>query len=400
MKQWIGRALLCGFAALVSCGKTEEPKAEAPPPSVTVAEPVVRQVQGFSTYTGKLAASESVEVRARVRGYLVGVGFEDGDEVVREQVLFQIDARPYETAVKTAEGQLAAVKARRVKALADVNRYKTLVPKGAATQQDLDRSIGELGEAEAGIQAAEAELEGARLDLQYTQVDAPVGGIASRAMLTVGNLVGAGGSEQLLTTIMDVDPIHVYFDVDQRAIQEIRKNAMAKRAGGPEPKTIRDLNMTFQFGLASEEGYPHSGVLDFIDNTVNPATGTITVRGSVENSSRLFKPGFFARVRVPIGDEREALLVSDRAIGTQQGQKYVSVINEKNVVEFRPVELGALQDDGLRVVTAGIQAGDRIVINGMQRSRPGTTVTPEPGAMLSPRQVSKAPATQPVAAGH
>jgi membrane fusion protein, multidrug efflux system len=390
--------LLCGGLLTVSgCGKSAAPKAEAPPPAVTVAQPVVRPVQDYDEYTGQLMASEAVDVRARVKGYLTTVGFKDGDEVKKGQVLFQIDPRPFEAAVKSAQGQLDVVKARRVKADADVKRYRDLVPKGAATQQDLDKAVGELGEAEAGIRAAEAELERAQLDLQYSHVAAPVNGLASRALLTEGNLVGAGGAEQLLTTIMDVDPVQVYFDVDQRAIQQYRKRAMAQRAGGPEPKTVSELNIPFQFGLASEEGFPHQGVLDFIDNKVDAATGTISVRGSVPNPDRLFKPGFFARVRVPMGDKYDAVLVSDRSIGTQQGQKYVLVVDEKSTVAFRPVQLGPLQNDGLRVVTSGVKPEDRIVVNGIQRARPGTAVKPEPGQMLLPGEATDAAATRPVA---
>ena len=197
---------------------------------------------------------------------------------------------------------------------------------------------------------------------------------------------------------MDVDPIQVYFDVDQRAIQQIsqagdRSNAPAE----PEPKTIRELNIPFEFGLASEEGFPHQGILDFIDNKVDAATGTISVRGSVPTRQPLFRPGFFARVRVPMGDKYEAVLVSDRAIGTQQGQKYVLAVDEKNTVAFRPVKLGPLQNDGLRVVTSGVKAEDRIVVNGIQRARPGTAVKPEPGQMLPPARPRHDAATRPVA---
>ena len=360
-----------------------------------MAQPITRQVQDYEEYTGQMMASESVDLRARVKGYLVSVGYKDGDEVAKDQVLFTIDPQPFEAAVRNAEGQLAAVNARYIKAQADVARYRDLVPKGAATQQDLDKSIGELGEAQAGIQSAEAELERAKLDLNYSQVKAPISGIASKAQLTVGNLVGAGGSDQLLTTIMDVDPIYVYFDVDQRSIQQIRARALEQRKGAGDPKTIRELNIPFEFGLASEEGFTHEGVLDFIDNAVNASTGTISVRGAVENPKRNFRPGFFARVRVPMGEKHEAVLVTDRAVGTQQGQKYLVVLDEKNTVAFRPVKLGALQGDGLRVVTTGLKPDDRIVINGIQRARPGATVSPEPGQMLVPRE--GATATQPVA---
>jgi len=390
--------IVCGLLSLSGCDK-EVTKAAPAPPIVTVAQPIVREIRDYDEYAGRFSAVEAVDVRARVRGYLDSIGFKDGDEVKKGQLLFQIDPRPFEAAVKIAEGQLDVVKARRVKADADVKRYKDLVPKGAATAQDLDKAIGELGEAEAGIRAAEAELERARLEVVYAKVTAPIDGIVSRAMLTVGNLIGASGTgEQLLTTIVSVDPIQVYFDVDQRAAQEYRKEAIKRRAGGPEPKTVRELNIPFQFGLASEEGFPHEGVLDFIDNKVDAATGTIMARGEVKNPNRLFRPGFFARVRVPVSDKYRAVLIADRAIGTQQGQKYVLVVDSKHTVVFRPVKLGALQNDGLRVVTSGLTAEERIVVNGIQRARPGSTVNPEPGEML-PRPTTAPAIAQAVSSG-
>lgn len=395
--QAIGALILMsgGLLALGGCEKAVS-KATPSPPTVTVARPIVRDVQDFDEYTGKFAAVESVDVRARVKGYLDSIGFKDGDEVRAGQVLFQIDPRPFKAAVDAAEGQLGVVKARKVKAEADVKRYKDLVPKGAATAQDLDKAIGELGEAEAGIQAAKAQLEQANLDLNYSTIKAPINGRASRAILTVGNLIApASGGDQLLTTIVSVDPIQIYFDVDQRAAQEYQRQARG-RAGAPETRPARELNIPFQFGLASEEGFPHEGVIDFIDNKVDPETGTIMLRGEVNNARRLFAPGYFARVRVPVGDKYRAILVSERAIGTQQGQKYVLVVDSKNTVAFRPVQLGALQPDGLQVITSGVNADDRIVVNGMQRARPGLAVNAEAGAM--PFVPTTRPATtQPVA---
>jgi RND family efflux transporter MFP subunit len=386
-------------AVLMSCGLLVTPgcqkpaaKAPPPPPTVTVSVPITREVLDFDDYTGRMAAVEEVEVRARVKGYLTAIGFQDGDEVKKNQLLFQIDPRPFDAQLKAAQGQVDQLKARKVKFSADVKRYEDLVPKGAATQQDLDKAIGELGEAEAGIHSAEAEVERARLELDYAKVNAPIDGMTSKTNLTVGNLIGALGSgEQLLTTIVRMEPMYVYFDVDQRAAQQYRKAALERRAGAPDPKTAREMNITFQFGLASETGFPHEGVIDFIDNKIDPATGTITVRGETKNDKRLFRPGFFARVRVAAGEKYQALLVAERAIGTQQGQKYVLVVDDKNTVAFRPVTLGAPQNDGLRVVRSGLKPGERIVVNGIQRARPGLQVKPENGPMLA------SPATQTVA---
>jgi RND family efflux transporter MFP subunit len=392
------RLRICGvfilfiqFGATWGCEK-EQAKRAAAPPSVTVSTPIVKEVIDFDEYTGRLMAVEEVEVRARVKGYLDNIGFKDGDEVKKGQLLFQIDPRPFEAQVKSAEGQVDQLKARRVKATADVTRYRDLVPQGAATQQDLDRAIGELGEAEAAIRSADADVERAKLDREYARVTAPIDGMTSRANLSVGNLIGATGSgEQLLTTIVRLDPIHVYFNVDQRAAQAYRADAVKRRAGGPDPKTVREMNIPFHFGLASEQGFPHEGVIDFIDNKVDPATGTITIRGEIKNEGRTFRPGYFTRVRIAAGEKYDAVLVSERAIGTQQGQKYVLVVDGSNKVNFRPVRLGNSQADGLRVVKDGLSAGERVVVNGLQRARPGLVVGPESGEMIT------RPATRPVA---
>jgi RND family efflux transporter MFP subunit len=373
--------LAAAMTLLAGCQKPAE-KAAPPPPAVTVAAPIQREVIDYDEYTGKLAATEEVEVHARVKGYIDSIGFKDGDEVKKDQLLFQIDPKPFEEELQAAEGQLATFKATKIRVTADVKRYEELVPKGAATRQDLDRAIGQLGEAEGGIKTAEAAVDRAKLELQYAKVSAPIDGLASKANLTVGNLIGASGAgDQALTTIVKLDPIECYFDVDQRAAQQYRKDAIKRRAGAPEPKTTRELNIKISFGLASEEGFPHEGLVDFIDNKVNATTGTIEVRAEVDNKDRLFRPGYFARIRVAAGEKYQALLVSERAIGTQQGEKYLLVVDEKNTVAFRPVKLGAPQPGGLRVIRSGVKAGEHVIINGMQRARPGSVVKAENGDM-------------------
>jgi membrane fusion protein, multidrug efflux system len=374
--------LSCGLAIVGGCKDKTSGMPLPPPPVVTVARPVEREVVDYDEYTGQLKAVAEVDVQAKVRGYLVAIGFKDGDQVKKGQMLFQIDPRPFEAQLQAAEGQVGVIKAQRMKAEADVKRYRDLVPKGAATAQDLDKALGELGEATAGIEAAEAQVQEAKLNLAYARITSPLDGVAGRANFTEGNLIGASSGSQVLTTIVEMDPIQVYFDVDQRALQRYRAQAMQRRAGAGEPTSIRDWNIAFQFGLASEEGFPHRGVLDFIDNRVDPSTGTIAVRGKVPNGEGNLKPGYFARVRVAGGAAYRAVLVNDQAIGTQQGQKYVLVVDPQNKVDIRPVKLGALQEDGLRVIASGVKPGDRVVVNGMQRARPGTVVTPESGDML------------------
>jgi RND family efflux transporter MFP subunit len=302
--------------------------------------------------------------------------------------------------VKAAEGRVAQVQAEQARADADVKRYQDLVPKGAATQQDLDRALAQTAVASAGIQSAEAELERAKLEQTYAKLTAPIDGLASRTQIDAGNLISpASGGEQLLTTIVQMDPIHVYFDVDQRAAQMYRDAAIKRGAasGKPQPKTTREMNIKVQFGLASEDGYPHEGVIEFIDNKVNPTTGTIALRGEAKNAERRFRPGFFARVRIATGDPYQAILVSERAIGTQQGQKYVLVVDDKDTVQFRSVQLGSMQNDGMRVVRGGLQGDERVVVNGIQRARPGSVVKPEAGEMPAHAPPTTAPATKPAA---
>lgn len=383
---------LCGLSAIAGC-KPETAKPAPQPPAVTIAQPFSRQVQDYNEYTGRTAAIESVDIRAKVRGFLDKIDFTDGQMVKAGQVLFEIDPRPFEVALKAAEGQLGQVTARKAKAEADVKRYTDLVPKGAATQQDLDKAIAELGEAVAGIQSAQAEVDRAKLDLTYAKVTSPIDGLTSRAMLSVGNLTGAGsGTDDVLTTVVKVDPIQVYFEVDERAAQ-----VYARQTSKVQPERMRDLKIPVEVGLAGGEGYPYQGVLDFANNKVDPGTGTITGRAELPNSVRVFKPGYFTRVRMPAGPPYDAVLVADRAIGTQQGQKYVLVVNDKNTVVFRPVKLGSLQPGGLRVVREGLTADEWVVVNGMQKARPDAQVAPDKSQMPLHEAGDAMPATQPAA---
>lgn len=369
--------------AIAACAPTagcrREPPAVAslPPPQVSVAAPIEREVVDFDEYTGRLAAIEEVDVRARVRGYLIKVNFTEGSEVKQGDVLFEIDPRPFQAELDAAKGQVAQWEAKLARAEADVTRNERLLPKGAASQKDLDQAVADRGEARAAIQSARAAVERTALDVEFTKVIAPISGRVSRAYVTKGNLVNAGGGEAtLLTTIVALDPIYVYFDVDERAALQYQQAAQ-KRAGENERlPTIREAKISVSLGLSTESGFPHAGVVDFADNRVDPQTGTIRVRGVFANANRIFTPGLFARVRVPVGDKYQAVLVPDRAIGTDQGQKYLLAVNDKNVVEYRAVKLGRLHD-GLRVIQEGIKPGELVIVNGIQRARPGLTVAPE-----------------------
>lgn len=377
------RGKTCSLLALttwlfaVGCSHEPPGVASLPPPQVSVAAALEREVIDYDEYTGRMVAVEEVEMRARVRGYLIKVNFAEGAEVKQGEVLFEIDPRPFQAELDAAKGQVAQWEAKLTRAEADVVRNERLLPKGAASQKDLDTAIADRGEARAAIQSARATVERVALDLEFTKVTAPISGRVSRAFVTKGNLVNAGGGETtLLTTIVALDPIYVYFDVDERALLQYQQAAREQAGGNNQPANVKEAKIPVQLGLANEAGFPYAGVIDFADNRVDPQTGTIRLRGVFANANRTFTPGLFARVRVPVGDKYQALLVPERAIGTDQGQKYVLAVNKENVVEYRAVKLGRLHD-GLRVIQDGLKPDDLIIVNGIQRARPGVPVTPQ-----------------------
>lgn len=355
-------------------------------PEVTISKVVEREIIDYEEFTGRTDAVSNVEVRSRVRGYLNAVRFADGQEVKTGDLLFEIDPRTFEAELKNAEGQKAQWLAKRDKAQADVARYENLVPSGAASAQDLDRSRAELGEAVAAIKSADAAIDRAKLDLEFSRIMAPIDGQVGRALVTKGNLVQSGpGEDALLTTIVSLDPMYVYFDVDERSMLRFRDRHRATLRDNDENRAAGHLKVPIYVGLSNEEGFSHEGVIDFADNRVDSSTGTIQVRGKLDNRDRLFKPGLFARVRVPVSDGHKALMVAEPAIGTDQGQKFVLVVNEQKLVERRLVTLGSLQDDGLRVIPEGLKPGEWIVVNGLQRARPGKPVTPQEAPMPTRR---------------
>ncbi len=371
-----GYALLI-LTVIAGCGPDEknEQAAAPPPPEVMVSQVVSRDVTDTSEYTGRTDAVESVDIRARVTGYLNEIGFTDGQEVKQGDFLFQVDPRPFKADLDNAEGQKAMWQAKLARAKADVARYEKLVPTGAATPQDLDKARADMGESVAAIASADATIERAKLNLTWARITAPISGQISKTAITKGNLVR--GDNDLLTTIVSLDPIYVNFNVDERALLEFRERARDSRPPNASQPDVRTLKLPFLVGLANEQGYPHRGVINFADNRVDPATGTILLRGKLENSKRIFKPGFFTRVRLPLGEPYKALLVADRAIGTDQSQKFVYVVDDKNLAQYRAVKLGRLEDDGLRVITDGLQPSESVIVTGLQRARPGKPVNPQ-----------------------
>jgi RND family efflux transporter MFP subunit len=384
--------ILAGLSS--GCGPGAVAVAEVPPPPVTVSQPLLREVVDQDDYEGRIAAQEMVEVRARVRGHLVKVAFQDGQMVKENDPLFEIDERPYKAALDAAKAQLASADASLELAKKEYARVMSLTRTGAASREELDVWTAKQATSTADRLKALASVEQAQLDLDFTKVKSPITGRASRTQVTVGNLINAAGGETLLTTLVSVDPMYVYFDVDERALLRYRRVYKKPEQGsnGAEP-SVKDLKIPVQVGLEGEEGYPHKGVIDFADNRVNPSTGTIQVRGVLPNAKRVLDAGMRAKVRIPIGEAYKALMITERAIGTDQGRKFVYVVNDQNVAERRDVQLDRIYD-GLVVVRAGLKPGDRVIVNGIQRVRDGAKVEPKSGPMPGAPAESASPETK------
>ena len=375
-----GAALVLGSClAATGCGRAP---LGAPPASVTVAvsHPVEREVTDSADYTARIAAVDSVEVRAHVWGYLEKVHFQEGALVRKGDVLFELDPRPYRAALDQAKAKVRQDEARAKFDKVQYERNLRLVSREAVSRSELDQSASNYAVDLANIEADKALVESYELNLGYTKVTAPVSGRVSRYNVTVGNLVQSGdqGGGTLLTTIVSVDPMYAYFDVDEITVLRVRQSTLESNAGSARPS-----DWPVSLGLATEEGFPHRGTINFVDNQVNPQTGTLRTRGVFANKDELLSPGFFARVRLPLGPPRRALLVSDRALDNDQGQKVLYVLNAKDEVVSRPVRVGALHD-GLRVIEDGLKLRDRVIVNGLSHVRPGMTVVPKLVAMQTP----------------
>jgi RND family efflux transporter MFP subunit len=331
-------------------------------------------VTEYADFTGRTAAVDSVELRARVWGYLDKVNFKEGAIVKKGDVLFEIDPRTYQAVLSQAEANQASLQARVERLDSDLARARRLVGTAAVSREDFDKINGDRGEAVASRDALKASVERAKLDLQYTKVIAPISGRTSRYIVTVGNLIQAGdqGGGTLLTTLVSLDPMYAYFDVDEHTALRVRQMIREGKADSPREGAAVPVSL----GLANEQGYPHQGTVNFVENQVNPRTGTIRLRGVFPNKNQVLLPGFFARVRMPVGRSHKCLLVSERALDTDQGQKVVYIVNEKNRVVSRPVQLGLLHD-GLREITDGLKAGEQVIVTGLQQVRPGATVEPK-----------------------
>jgi len=369
--------LLAGALALMSCGNPAPPA--QPPPQVTVATPLVRQITDWDEYTGRVAAVESVEIRAQVSGYLDAVHFKDGALVKKGDLLFVIDPRPFKAALDEARADLSAARVRLELATSELIRARKLATEKLIAEESLDVKVKAKREAEASLEAATAAEQAAALNLEFARIRAPISGRIGRALVTAGNLVNGGGQEPtLLTTIVSVDPVYVYFTADERAF--LRYMRLAEEGIRP---SSRDVPNPVRLQLADEEGFPHQGQMDFVDNQVDPATGTMQGRAVFPNPDGELTPGLFARVQLRGEGPYQALVVPDQAVATDQAQRIVYVVGADDVVSARPVTLGRTLG-GLRIIRGGLKADERIVINGIQRVRAGVKVSPEPGQIPEP----------------
>jgi RND family efflux transporter MFP subunit len=357
-------AALCLALGLVLSGCSPSVAQGGPggPPPVSVAPVTQRSVQTSEEFSARIEAQQTVELRSRVAGKVERVHFKEGQRVAKGALLFTIDPRPFAAEVARAQAQLASTRTAAELAKAERDRAEKLLPLQAISQQEMDQLRAAERNAAAAEQAARAALNSAQLSLGYSRITAPVAGRISRADVTAGNLVGVG--EPVLSTLVASDKVQVWFDASESTFLRL---SQAMRAGGPAP--------TVAVGLSNEEGFPHSGTVDFVDNRLNPATGSIRVRAVMDNADGRFTPGLSARVRLSSGAPTPATLVPERAIGTDQTRKVVLVVGQNNIVMPREVKLGALTD-GMRVVT-GVKAGELVIVDGLQRAFPGAPVTPQ-----------------------
>jgi RND family efflux transporter MFP subunit len=384
-------ACLLSAGLMTGCDKTQSPAAgSSGPPVIPVSHPVQRQVTDYVDFTGRLDAVNSVGIRARVTGYIVKTAFKEGATVKKDDLLFEIDSRPYKAQYDQAMGQVTLNDAQLKLARTTYERSLPLVAKGAVSQQELDQDKAAVDEAAARIKATQATLEVYKLNLEFCKVLSPIDGQVGRYYYTAGNLINQDST--LLTTVVSQDPMYAYFDMDEATLLRIKQAINDGKIKIAES----GADVPILMGLQGQEGYPLQGTFNFINNVVNPSTGSIAVRGQFanpkpEHGTRLLVPGMFVRIRLPIGQPHPALLVIDRALGSDQGQKYVYVTDKDNKAQTRPVVTGALQEDGLRVIESGLNPDDWVVVGALQQVRPRLEIHPDPVSMPAPEARGKAP---------
>lgn len=375
--------LLClALGVLAQCERPPKGAAPAaPPPPVTVAKPLTTDLVEWDEFIGRLMAPKSVEIRSRVSGYLEKIHFREGSDVKEGDLLFTIDRRPYQAVVDGAQADVERSQVRVELAKMEAKRAKTLSEARAIAVEEIEQRNQALAEAEANFRSANATLQTAKLDLEFTELKAPITGRISYALVTEGNLISGGSNNSnatVLTTIVSLDPIHCYMDVDEQSSLKYRDLLrQGKRASALNEEIPAEMT------LANETGYPHKGVIDFVDNQLDPGTGVIRARAVFPNADHLMAPGFFARVRIPGSGKYTARLVKDDAVGSDQGQPFLFVLDANDTVRQVPVILGPLHE-GLRIVKEGIQGDDRIIVNGMALVRAGTKVEVKAEVAMKP----------------
>jgi RND family efflux transporter MFP subunit len=365
-------------SSLVGCKAAPPPPPPAPP--VSVAPVLEREVAEWDEFSGRLQAVDQVEIRPRVSGYIRRVTFTEGREIRKGEVLFEIDPRPYQADLDRAQAQLEQARTAAELAQREVARAEKLVNVQAISREEFDSRTSAQANTVAAVHAAQAAVETARLNIGWTQVRSPIAGRVSRAEVTEGNLVQAGPPDAtLLTTVVSLDSMYLYFDSDEQTY--LRYSGRDADGGTNGKASWHAARLPVYLGLANETGFPHEGRLDFVDNRIDPASGTIRTRAIFTNRDRRFTPGLFARVKLVGSKRAPTLLVRDAAVGTDQDRKFVLVLGKGDSLQYRPVEIGRLSD-GLRIVRSGVQAGEKVVVNGLMRVRPGVKVTPTVVAMV------------------
>lgn len=379
-------AAVCLLALFTGCSKKASGPAAAPPaPKVTMATPLVKKVVEWDEFVGRLQSPKMVNLRARVGGYVEQIHFKEGTEVKAGDLLITIDPRPFQVVVDGARADLDRIRAHAAHARNETKRAESLIKSQAIAAEELDSRRNASDEADAAVRVTEATLQKAELNLEFTSVRAPITGRISYALVTEGNLVTGGEKDStLLTTIVALDPLYCYFEVDEQSALKYRE--MHKRGQRASPLFEA---VPAELGLSNQQGFPRKGQVDFVDNVLSPDTGTIRARGTFSNEDKLMAPGFFGRLRIPGSGEYDALLIRDEAIGSDQGRAFVFVIGKDGKAEYRPVETGPMED-GLRIIRSGLKADEKIAINGIISLRNGTTVNAEDGPMA---KQPKSPAT-------
>jgi len=364
-------------AASLGCGSQLPPAPPATPPAVTFVVAQSETTRDYDEYTGWTAASETVEVRSRVYGYLKSVTFNDGDDVQAGDLLYEIEPDDYQAAHDQSLARIEVSNSRATTARAKLARFEALKPTGAISQEEFEEAVAAVKEAEAVIIASQADAARTALDLKYTQLLSPISGQIDRTLVTPGNLVTGGmTSGTLLTTIVSTQPLYVYFDVDEASLLRYRR--LRSDNGQPVPITaIHQLDIDCLLQLGDESGFPHAGKLDFAETSISQTSGTITLRGIFENSDREIPAGAFVRVRIPVSPSYTATTIPEAAIGTDQTVKYAYVIDDQNIARRRPLRLGSQLGDR-RLILEGIEPGERVVLAGLLRVRPDGPVEPTP----------------------